>query len=272
MIFNKPAQGGPDIFTDIFVGEFITDQSIFSAMKRSPYVAPLYIYDKPKTQMSVVFERSVTSDTLLVDSMPEHAVLGTAGYAGQSAPLWIKENQELRFANFNEEKLKELFSDVEQPDEKSRRVYPEDIMDYIYASLHSPSYREKYKEFLKTDFPRVPRPKNWKDFWRLVELGNKLRELHLMHDVPVSRVTFPIEGNNVIEKISYDGGKVYINKAQCFDNISELAWNFFIGGYQPAQKWLKDRKGKELDTDDILHYEKIIAILEETNKIMNQIG
>ena len=272
MIFNKPAQGGPEIFTDIFVGEFITDQSIFSAMKRSPYIAPLYIYDRPKNQMGIVFERSVTDEILLVDSMPEHAILGTAGYAGQSAPLWIREDGEFRYANFDETSLKELFSDVEQPNEKSRKVYPEDIMDYIYASLHSPSYREKYKEFLKTDFPRVPRPKNWKEFWRLVELGRELRELHLMYKVPESKVTFPIEDDNVVEKVSYENGKVYINKTQYFDNVSELAWNFFIGGYQPAQKWLKDRKGRTLNYDDIVHYEKIIAVLEETDRIMRRIG
>lgn len=235
-------------------------------------VAPLYVYDRSKKQMGVVFERSATEDVLMVDSMPEHAILGVAGYAGQFAPLWILDEKSFRYANFDMEKLQELFSDVEQPNEKSRKVYPEDIMDYIYASLHSPSYREKYKEFLKTDFPRVPRPKSWKEFWRLVELGNKLRELHLMHEVPESKITFPADGDNLVEKIVYDDGKVYINKAQYFDGVSELAWNFFIGGYQPAQKWLKDRKGRKLNTDDIMHYEEIIAILEETDKIMKRIG
>lgn len=271
MIFNRPAQGGPEIFTDIFIGEFITDQSIFSAMKRSPYVAPLYI-NESKAQMGIVFERSVTDDTLMVDSMPEHAILGTAGYAGQFAPLYVLDAESFKNANFDMEKLQELFSSVEQPDEKTQKVYPEDIMDYVYASLHSPSYREKYKEFLKVDFPRVPRPRSWKEFWRLAELGEELRELHLMHKVPQPKVTFPVAGGNIVEKISHDDGKVYINEKQYFNNVSELAWNFFIGGYQPAQKWLKDRKGKELNTDDILHYEKIIAILEETDKIMKGIG
>lgn len=258
----------------IFIVDCISESRAWSrpGMQGIESVAPLYVYDKPKTQMAVVFERSVTSDTLLVDSMPEHAILGTAGYAGQSAPLWIKENQEYRYANFDDKKLQELFSDVEQPNEKSRKVYPEDIMDYIYASLHSPSYREKYKEFLKTDFPRVPRPKNWQEFWRLSELGRELRELHLMHEVSKSKVTFPIEGDNIVDKLRFEDNKVYINKTQYFDNVSELAWNFYIGGYQPAQKWLKDRKGRTLTFDDIIHYEKIIAILEETDRIMKQVG
>ena len=258
----------------VFIVDCISESRAWSrpGMQGIESAAPLYAYNEPKVQMDVVFERSVTSDTIIVDSVPEHALLGTAGYAGQSAPLWIKENNAFRYANFEEAKLKELFSDVEQPTEKSRKVYTEDIMDYIYASLHSPSYREKYKEFLKTDFPRVPRPKNWQEFWRLVELGHELRELHLMHKVPKTKVTFPVEGDNIIEKVSYEGGKVYINKTQYFDHVSELAWDFFIGGYQPAQKWLKDRKGRALNYDDIIHYEKIVAILEWTDEIMRQIG
>ena len=272
MIFSRGLN--EDNSAPIFIVDCVSEHRAFSRANAegTDYVVPLYVYDKSKKQMGVVFERSVTDDTLVVDSMPEHAVLGTAGFAGQFAPLWILDEESFKYANFDMNKLQELFSDVEQPNKKSRKVYPEDIMDYIYASLHSLSYREKYKEFLKIDFPRVPRPKSWKEFWRLVELGNKLRELHLMCEVPKSKVTFPIDGDNVVEKISYNDGKVYINKTQHFDNVSGLAWNFYIGGYQPAQKWLKDRKSRELNTDDILHYEKIIAILEETDKIMKEIG
>lgn len=179
-------------------------------------------------------------------------------------PLYIYHGDGTKSPNFNLDKLRKLTVNIGEQK-------PEDLFDYIYAVLHSPSYREKYKEFLKIDFPRVPIPTE-KEFKRLVPLGRKLRELHLMHEVPKSKVTFPIDGNNVVEKISYDNSRVYINKTQYFDNVSELAWNFYIGGYQPAQKWLKDRKGRELNTDDILHYERIIAILEETDIIMRQIG
>lgn len=270
MIFSRGLN--EDNSAPLFIVDCISEHRTFSRSNAegTDYVAPLYV-DKPIKQACIVFERSVTSDTLLVDSIPEHAVLGTAGYAGQSAPLWINDNA-FYYANFDETKLKELFSDVEQPTEKSRKVYPEDIMDYIYASLHSPSYREKYKEFLKTDFPRVPRPKSWQEFWRLSELGRELRELHLMHGDIKSNVTFPIEGDNIVEKPNYKDGKVYINKTQYFDCVSDLAWNFYIGGYQPAQKWLKDRKGRTLNFDDIVHYEKIIAILERTDELMRQIG
>lgn len=150
---------------------------------------------------------------------------------------------------------------------------PENILDYIYAALHSPSYREKYKEFLKTDFPRVPYPDNKEKFWRLVELGTKLRDLHLMVSPEVNELitTFPESGSDEVEKIIYKDGNVYINSVQYFGNVPEVAWNFYIGGYQPAQKYLKDRKGKKLSNDEIEHYQKIIKVLFETDKITKEI-
>jgi predicted helicase len=182
--------------------------------------------------------------------------------------------------------------------------------------LHSPSYREKYKEFLKIDFPRVPYPKNSKTFYELVELGGQLRELHLLESEQVENyiTRYPIDGNNVVEKITAkprhcDEGSnltnptslrsmqqsnpssetqnetasadqsasiavtcdVYINDNQHFANVPLQAWEIYIGGYQPAQKWLKDRKGRTLTYDDIFHYQKIIVALYETSKIMRRI-
>jgi predicted helicase len=160
---------------------------------------------------------------------------------------------------------------------------PIDVLDYIYAVLHSPSYREKYKEFLKIDFPRVPYPENAKQFWNLVELGGKLRQLHLLEGVEPQKniANFPIAGNNEVEKTGYivethcnaslPNGRVYINDTQYFDNIPVTVWNFYIGGYQPAQKWLKDRKGRTLNYEDIRHYQKMIVALKETDEIMNEI-
>ena len=156
---------------------------------------------------------------------------------------------------------------------------PEQIFDYIYGVLHTPSYREKYKEFLKIDFPRIPYPKNKEDFERIVSIGNKLRKMHLMEEIPPQATSFDIEGDNAVSEIRFEkeipdqvgddiSGKVYINKTQYFGNVPELAWNFYIGGYQPAQKWLKDRKNRTLTYDDISHYRKIIAILIETHKLM----
>ena len=161
---------------------------------------------------------------------------------------------------------------------------PLDLLDYIYAVLHSPTYRDTYKEFLKIDFPRVPYPTNTDTFWQLVELGGELRQIHLLeHPVVEQYITqYPKEGDNVVtrkltktsigyEPITDTTGKVWINDDQYFDNVPLVAWEFYIGGYQPAQKWLKDRKGRELNYEDILHYQKIIVALTETDRIMKGI-
>lgn len=150
---------------------------------------------------------------------------------------------------------------------------PVDILDYIYAVLHSPNYREKYKEFLKIDFPRVPYPKDVDTFWKLVKLGGEIRQIHLLESEAVDRyiTKYPISGDNKVLKPKYDNGKVFINDAQYFDSVPEVAWNFYIGGYQPAQKWLKDRKDRTLEFDDILHYQKIIVALTETDRLMKEV-
>jgi hypothetical protein len=82
---------------------------------------------------------------------------------------------------------------------------------------------------------------------------------------------YPEDGSNLVVKPKYEGGKVYINDTQYFDNVPEVAWEFYIGGYQPAQKWLKDRKERTLNFDDILHYQKIIVALTETDRLMREI-
>ena len=150
---------------------------------------------------------------------------------------------------------------------------PIDILDYIYAVLHSPTYREKYKEFLKIDFPRVPYPKDKDTFWQLVKLGGQIREIHLLESATVEKyiTQYPEDGNNTVTKPKYQDGKVYINDTQYFDNVPQTAWEFYIGGYQPAQKWLKDRKERQLEFDDILHYQKIIVALSETDRLMKEI-
>ncbi len=150
---------------------------------------------------------------------------------------------------------------------------PIDVLDYIYAVLHSPTYRDKYKEFLKIDFPRVPYPKDEKTFWQLVKLGGEIRQIHLLESATVDKyiTQYPIDGDNIVVKPIYQNNKVYINDTQYFDKVPQIAWDFYIGGYQPAQKWLKDRKGRKLEFDDILHYQKIIVALFETDRLMKEI-
>ena len=153
------------------------------------------------------------------------------------------------------------------------KISPENIFDYIYATLHSPNYREKYKEFLKIDFPRVPYPKDKQSFKKFVSLGTELRELHLLESPKVNKfiTTYPESGDDIVEKVRYENGKTFINTKQYFGKVPDIAWNFYIGGYQPAQKWLKDRKGRNLTNEDIEHYQKMIVALTETDRIMKEI-
>ena len=177
------------------------------------------------------------------------------------------------YSYFNSDKISNLNPQIVQEIEsKVGETTPESIFDYIYGILHSPSYREKYREFLKIDFPRVPYPENKEKFEYYRKYGEQLRKLHLMIDGPQSEVMFPVAGDCMVEKIVYDKERVYINKTQYFDNVPQVAWNFYIGGYQPAQKYLKDRKGRVLSVDEVKHYEKIITVLCETDRIMHEIG
>lgn len=183
-----------------------------------------------------------------------------------------------RNPNFNIEIIKQFANSVglvftNEKEQAINTFAPIDILDYIYAVLHSPAYRERYKEFLKIDFPRVPYPKDAAKFWALVQLGGELRQLHLMESPALSKLItrYPADGDNTVGKIKYEGGRVYINDTQYFDGVPQTAWEFYIGGYQPAQKWLKDRKDRQLSFDDILHYQKIIVALTETDRLMKEI-
>jgi len=194
-----------------------------------------------------------------------------------------------RTPNLNLDIVKEITNKIaltftNEKEQTPNTFAPIDILDYIYAVLHSPSYRDKYKEFLKIDFPRIPYPKDQTTFWKLVKLGKEIREIHLLESETVENyiTSYPETGDNIITRkltknnIGYEAitdtlGKVWINDTQYFDNVPLLAWEFYIGGYQPAQKWLKDRKERELKFEDILHYQKIIVALTETDRIMKEI-
>lgn len=154
------------------------------------------------------------------------------------------------------------------------------VFDYIYGVLHCPAYRETYAEYLKIDFPRIPWPASPEEFWDVSAKGTALRKLHLMEPEAIGETPYPFkgEGDGVVDKLRFekqDGvetGKVWINKDQYFDDVPEVSWGFYIGGYQPAQKWLKDRKGRELSFDDVKHYQRIVKILAETDRIMQSIN
>jgi len=242
-----------------------------------------------KSNICLIVSRQCVSDwryVFLSKNIIESNLTGTAGRfgSGNFFPLYLyHETKELqtnvkteeRTPNLNTEIVKQIAEKLgltftPEKETTENTFAPIDILDYIYAVLHSPTYREKYKEFLKIDFPRVPYPKDKETFWQLVKLGGELRQIHLLESPVVDKyiTKYPVDGTNVVGKIKYDSGKVFINETQYFENVPEKAWNFYIGGYQPAQKWLKDRKERKLEFEDILHYQKIIVALFETDRIM----
>jgi len=152
---------------------------------------------------------------------------------------------------------------------------PEDIFNYAYAVFHSPTYRSRYAEFLKIDFPRLPLTSDKELFRSLAEKGAKLVSLHLMESPLLNNLItrYPVAGSNSVDKVTYDdkNQRVYINKTQYFEGVPPEVWNFHIGGYQVAQKWLKDRKDRTLTYDELTLYQKIVVALKETIRLMTEI-
>lgn len=276
------------------------DESLFRKINYRPFDVRWCYYSKwlmdwprnntmrhfAQSNLGLVMLRNFNSlnefTALATDKLTEKASIPASNY--YIFPLYIYHDDGTRTPNFDTTQLTSLFRNMPYTIEDLNdgaiaahypdSISPESILDYIYAVLHSPSYREKYKEFLKIDFPRVPAPRDAIEFWNLVKLGKELRLLHLMKSPVIANydTIYPVAGDDVVEKTSYLYGKVYINNTQHFGKVPEIAWNFYIGGYQPAQKWLKDRKGRKLSSDDIDHYQKIIKILTETDRIMKEIS
>ncbi len=342
-----PRQLAGNDFYHIFITKFVSDFCVTTnKTKEANNLFPLYLY--PESEGIFADDNAETPkripnlDMEIVNKIAEKIDLK---FVAEKADCFVPRNDD------------------------TENFAPIDLLDYIYAVLHSPNYREKYKEFLKIDFPRVPFPENADNFWKLVKLGGKIRQIHLLEsDVVEKFITkYPVDGDNVVDKPKFvlekasvlmqkckDGvqqstdeiakskfvvqdpkidvlepkfgvqnskfssnnpkfevkdakydiqnlnrgakdvnneytdlknegfeqkiglkpnvyGKVYINDTQYFENVPETAWNFYIGGYQPAQKWLKDRKGRTLNFEDLMHYQKIIVALFETDRLMKEI-
>lgn len=228
-------------FQHVLITNEISDIcSISSQTKESSYVFPLYLYEDTSTQTSFFDQNR-------------------------------KPNLNMDIVHELEQKLGLTFTP--EKEDATGTFAPIDILDYIYGVLHSNKYRNKYKEFLKIDFPCIPYPKNAEYFFKVAQPGKQLREIHLLESPIINEfiTSYPVGGDNEVVKPGYKDNKVYINRTQYFDNVPEIAWNFYIGGYQPAQKWLKDRKGRILSYEDVIHYQKIIKALTETHTFMQQI-
>jgi predicted helicase len=231
------------IFNHSFVSNHVADIRTTLSNKGGGFIFPLYIYPKIKN-----------------DLVSDNA-----------------EQETVRQANFSyyfivtlEEKLNLKFI-VEEKGDFEITISALDVFHYMYAVFHSPTYRERYADFLKIDFPRLPITNDKNLFKNLSVLGEKLVQIHLMNSEVNNDSCFNISGSNIVEKVEYKDHKVYINKTQCFENVTPEVWEFHIGGYQVCQKWLKDRKDRKLDTEDLLNYLYILAALEKTQDLMAQI-
>jgi hypothetical protein len=239
--------------------------AVFVEIKDGSSIFPLYLYTTPEDTAGTLFAQSETTRK------------------PNLSPRFIEEFSEklgLNFINDGQGDLKSTFG-------------PEDIFYYAYAVFHSPAYRERYAEFLKIDFPRLPLTSDKKLFAKLVKLGKQLVDFHLLRTPKVEKfiTTFPVAGDNTVDKPRFapepsegsdpsassqdrpsEGlGRVWINKSQYFGDVPEGVWNFKVGGYQVCEKWLKDRKKRALSSDEVLHYQRVVVALKETMRLMGEV-
>ena len=261
-----------DVYSHFDVSRYPVDNRAFYSNKGIMSFAPLYLYPSPT-------ENSSRQKSLAAADWPP----GKDGRVPNLSPESVAD-----FA----EKLGLSFVPDGRGDSEAT-FGPEDVFDYIYAVFHSPSYRERYAEFLKIDFPRVPLTSDRKKFRRLVELGGELVALHLLESPLLARpaTRYPVVGDNRVEKgypkyfapgegepgsKAGDGavlevGRVYINRSQYFEGVPPQVWEFQVGGYQVCDKWLKDRRGRQLSYDDLTVYQKVVVALKETIRLMEEV-
>lgn len=250
LVFNRTVEEKRE-YTDIFTFAGMIQHHSLS-LKEVNYIAPLYLYPDHQAKQGDVFapkSRTPNLDSKLYAALCKAAGIEPADTAGVDDDFHAA-------------------SGDARPSEVK-------VFDYVYGVLHSPAYRKTYAEFLKIDFPRVPYPPSPEVFRHVSEKGEQLRRLHLMEPAAIGETPYVFEGEgDDVVAAGYpklENGKVQINKHQHFAGVPKLAWEFHIGGYQPAQKWLKDRRGRTLSYEDIGHYQKIIKILVETDRIMKEI-
>jgi predicted helicase len=240
-------------YSHFLITQYIVDNRAFYSNKGTMNLAPLYLYPDPNKK-----------DALFDTSEPTDAPGGRRPNLSSAFIADITSKLGLRFVSDGKGDLRETLG-------------PEDIFDYMYAVFHSPTYRTRYAEFLKIDFPRLPLTTDVELFRVLCSLGARLVALHLMEQFGAALPSYPAKGNNVVEKVEYRAahdevaGRVYINREQYFDGVPLEVWEFHVGGYQVCQKWLKDRKGRTLSFEDIRHYQRIVAALAETITLMERI-
>ena len=234
------------VWQHVLVTNKISEKSYISNRSEpTAQVFPLYLYPNPE-ELELATERSLNFKPAFLTALSETLELP------QTPPFNLPEG-----------------------------ISPEEILGYIYAVLYSPTYRERYYEFLKYDFPRIPLPRDLEYFRKLAALGQNLIDWHLLNAsrpevAPTARAGLPRhrfegEGDAVVSKVRYAGGHVWINPTQHFTDVPEAVWHYEIGAYQVCEKWLRDRKGNPLSHAEVRHYCAILVAVAETLEIMTEI-
>jgi len=238
------------LVSNFYVSNLVTDKTILSSADNAN-ITPLYLYPTAKTDF---FDSDSPSRT-------------HGGRRPNLAPEFIADFSSRLKLDFVPDGCGDLAS----------TFGPEDVFHYAYAVFHSPTYRRRYAQFLKMDFPRLPLTSNVEFFRSLCALGTELVALHLMEQHPTLQTRYPVAGDNSVASVRYTEpangilGRVWINTTQYFNNVSPEVWGYHIGGYQVCQKWLKDRKGRQLSYDDLTHYQGIVAALSRTIELQARI-
>ena len=248
LAFICTRQTNPGDFTEILVSNALVDKRALASFTGEARGYPLYIYDE-----ALSFKLG-KGDIGAYESPTCRPNLSTAFLKSLAARLQISQ---------------------ERQHDLPAGLTPEDIFHYIYATFHSPAYRNRYAEFLKTDFPRLPLTGDLDLFRALARLGGELVALHLLESPTLDQPMTELVGNRnpEVEKPTWSKDTVWVDKRQTtgFQGVPEAVWNFHIGGYQVCHKWLKDRKGRTLSDDDIAHYHKVVVALNETIRLMQEI-
>ena len=274
------AAAHPDCFERIAYRPFDVRFTLYTGVSKGIYARPLrdtmrHLLEHENIALCAVriCSRNDLLPVFVTDKITDKTILSSKDNANVF-PLYLydeKDGKVEKTPNFDAaifEKIREAVGEA---------ITPEDVFNYIYGVLHTPSYREKYREFLKIDFPRIPYPKSAAEFRRIAAVGEKLVKVHLLKDEAVTNpfanpyAKFEGTGDGTVEKVAFADEKVFINADQYFAPVPADAWNFYIGGYQPAQKWLKDRKGRKLSAEDVVHYKSIIAALLKTAALMKEL-
>ena len=233
-------------------------------------IALCFIRSSRESIVSNFFVSSYITDKTVLSSSDNANVTPLYIYPDIDAP---EELREIVRSNLSQ-KLLNTLSDILGYDPS-----PENIFYYVYAILYSPSYRSRYAKFLKIGFPHIPFTSNDSLFRQLSAYGEELVALHLMKSPRLDTLATAFVdagGDRAVDpkhpKYEESSSSVLINKkGDKFTGVPKAVWEFYVGGYQVCQKWLKDRKGRTLSEDDITHYQRIVVALQETIRLMQQI-